>query len=170
MELILFRHGLAASREEWETTGQDDSLRPLVPKGEERSRSMAELIRKSWDDVDLLVSSPYLRATQTMKAIKPVVRAARVREAVELVPSAPPQAFVQWLREACARDKLVIAVGHEPHLSTLASFLLTGSAESCLNLKKSGALSLSTGAFDEMGPRCATLNWLLVPKLVLASR
>ena len=63
-----------------------------------------------------------------------------------------------------AHDALetVIAVGHEPHLSTLATYLMCGSEDSRVEMKKGGACLL---VFDKRAKRGAgTLRWLMGPK------
>jgi phosphohistidine phosphatase len=165
LKLVLFRHGLAMEREDWQATSQDDSLRPLVSKGKIKSQQMAVKIQKLLKEVDMVVTSPYVRARQTAEVFKPVFKIKRLVESVELVPSAPPSAFCNWLKVHAAHKQNVIAVGHEPHLSQLATWLLSGQTESFLRLKKSGFIILEVESFVDLGPRGAQLHYLLQPKL-----
>lgn len=166
MRLILFRHGLAMEREDWEKTSHDDSLRPLVEKGKAKTKEMGEVLHCWVPEVDMLVSSPYARAVQTANILKPLLKAPRVVESVELVPSAPPRAFCQWLQEQAAHAQTVVAVGHEPHLSSLASWLLSGHSESFIVLKKSGIIELEVESFEDLGPFAAELRCVVQPKML----
>ncbi len=164
MKLILFRHGLAVDREMALNTKMEDSRRPLTQKGRERTEKMAKILRRMDLDIDLLVTSPLVRAQQTAEILFPVVRAKDIHECAELVPSAPPQAFAQWLKSHSASAICAVAVGHEPQLSVFASWALSGQTESFIELKKSGILCLEVESLDAVSPRSAELKWVLSPK------
>lgn len=166
MKLILFRHGLAVEREISLAGPKDDSLRPLVEKGRERSRKMAKALSELIGDVDLIVTSPLLRAVQTTEIVCGLIKAQKVVEISELVPEAPPQAFARWLQASAARATSVIAIGHEPQLSAFASWVLAGRNESFIELKKSGFISLEIESFDSIGPNVAELKAVVAPKML----
>jgi phosphohistidine phosphatase SixA len=54
-------------------------------------------------------------------------------------------------------------VGHEPNLSSLASFLLGGTTDISINIKKGGVCCLSVD--DLHNDRKAVLEWLVTPKI-----
>lgn len=116
-------------------------------------------------NVDLIVTSPYVRARQTAEILAQIFYETPVKEAVELVPHAPALGFVRWM-QAHGRDVQSLAVvGHEPQLSLFASFLLSGQNEALIELKKAGIACLETGLAEEVGPSTAQLKWLISPKL-----
>jgi phosphohistidine phosphatase len=80
-------------------------------------------------------------------------------ECPALVPGAPLEDALAWLKTR--REKRLVLVGHEPHLSRFASFLLTGRDRSFLRLKKPQALLLELKTFD---PGDALLAWSLPPR------
>lgn len=165
MKLILFRHGLAMDRDESSMLKIDDSMRPLVEKGKERTRKVSKGI-KSLIGVDpILLTSPLLRAMQTAEIVAAQIRFEKVIEVSELVPEAPPQAFARWLQTSVPRATSVVAVGHEPQMSVFASWCLTGKTDSIIDLKKSGVICLEVESFDTLGPHSAELKWVLTPKL-----
>ncbi|MDE2489670.1 MAG: phosphohistidine phosphatase, partial [Elusimicrobia bacterium] len=84
---------------------------------------------------------------------------AEVLECPALIPGRPPEEALDWLRGR--REGRVALVGHEPQLSRLASWLLTGDARSVLRLKKSQALLLD---LPRPAPGRATLLWSLAPR------
>ncbi|MBX3018972.1 MAG: histidine phosphatase family protein [Bdellovibrionaceae bacterium] len=165
MKLILFRHGLAMERDDSFALKLDDSMRPLVEKGKDRTRKMAKALKPILGDVSVLATSPLLRAVQTSEILTGVMRFEQSFEVTELVPEAPPQAFARWLQTSVPRATSVVAVGHEPQLSVFASWCLAGANESFIDLKKSGAICLEVESFDSLAPGLAELKWVLSPKV-----
>lgn len=164
--MYLVRHAMAEDREEFEKKNQDDSQRPLTIKGRKRMQKVALRLRDLIGEVDLIVSSPYVRARQTAEILSQIFFETKVVEAPELVPHSPPQAFVRWIK-AHARDcRAVFIVGHEPQLSLFGSYLLSGVQESLFEMKKSGVACFETIGADELGPSSAELKWLLPPKVL----
>ena len=170
MRLVLFRHGLAVERAKHLLLNKEDSLRPLVLKGREKTEMMAEMLKKNGADFDLIVTSPYMRATQTAEILAKSLKISNVFESAELVPSSSSLAFAQWLRIHAEECLSVLAVGHEPHMSAFASWCLTGQKESFIELKKSGALALEVESFANLAPAAAQLIWHLSPKLLQATK
>lgn len=164
MKLILFRHGLAMERDDSFTLKLDDSMRPLVDKGKERTRKMAKAMKPFIGDVGVLATSPLLRAVQTSEILTGVLKFEKTYEVSELVPEAPPQAFARWLQTSVPRATSIMAVGHEPQLSVFASWCLAGTNESFIDLKKSGAICIEVESFDSIQPGRAELKWVLGPK------
>lgn len=167
MKLILFRHGLAMDRDISAAKKMDDALRPITKKGIEKTMKMARHLRELLlSDVQVLVSSPLVRAQQTAEIIGGIIPYERYLECTELVSDAPPQAFANWLKSHAPHATTVIAVGHEPQMSTFASWALSGTTHSFIDLKKSGVVILDVESFDQMGPRSAELQLLLSPKSI----
>ena len=61
MAVLLVRHAKAGDRDRWD--GPDD-LRPLTPKGEAQAEALVSDLAAY--DVDRVLSSPYLRCSQTV--------------------------------------------------------------------------------------------------------
>lgn len=167
MELILMRHGLAEDREEFAKKSSEDHLRPLTLKGRKRTQKVCMQLRDWIEEVDLIVSSPFTRARQTAEIASQIFIDQKVVEAPELVPSSPPHAFKRWLRSHGDEHKRILAVGHEPHLGILASYLMADQVEPLLELKKSGVLCLEISSFKNLAPGTAKLLWLLQPKHII---
>lgn len=161
MRLLVIRHAIAQSREEFE--GDDDSLRPLTPEGRRRMKRGARSLAGIVPDVDVLGSSPLLRARQTAEIVAGVYDEMEISTVDALVPDGDHEAFISWLHRQ--RDaELVAVVGHEPHLGTLVTWLLTGLAEPRVPLGKGGACLLDFSATPRAGG--ATLVWSLTPELL----
>ena len=75
-----------------------------------------------------------------------------------LTPESRPDQLMPWLEQQ-REDGTVGMVGHEPHLSSLSAYLLTGRPKSFMELKKGGAYLLELA--DPPRPGDATLHWLL---------
>jgi phosphohistidine phosphatase len=167
MYLYLVRHAIAEDREDFSKKSQEDSLRPLTLKGRKRMQKMLFLIEDELQDLDLIVTSPYVRAKQTAQIISEFLGGVRIIESAELVPHAAPAAFLKWLKSQ-ENQKKILAVGHSPHIGSFASYILSGSnKESFIEFKKSSVALIETGNFGEMAPTQAQLEWLISPKILV---
>jgi len=115
--------------------------------------------------VEVLASSPLVRAKETAAILSPFLGVSRVEEVEELAPEAPPEALLPWLR-AQAKRRAVAVVGHEPHLGLLAAFLLAGRSEPFAVLRKGGACLIRIDR--RPGPAAGELRWLLEPSQLRA--
>ena len=59
--ILLVRHAKAGDREKWDAP---DDLRPLTPKGEAQAQALVDQL--AGYEIDRVLSSPYLRCTQTV--------------------------------------------------------------------------------------------------------
>lgn len=156
MLLILLRHGIAEPRENF----SDDAARPLTPKGREKTRHAVAGLKIPIENLDLLVSSPKIRARQTAEIASEFYPNAKPIEWPELTRDEPEKL---WQRLQNCGAQTVLCVGHEPNLSHFASWILTGNAETLsFQWKKAGVCALEidweTGEAD--------LIWFAGPKLL----
>ncbi len=161
MQLLIIRHADAGDAEDFAKTRQPDSKRPLSDKGREQmdaaSRALCLLVPK----INLLAASPYTRAMQTAEIVLTRYPNAAREITDTLVPEKDPESFVRWLRAQGSRE-VVAAVGHEPNLSTLATWLVAGTESSRFELKKGGACLVS---FDKLPAKgTGVLEWLMTGK------
>jgi phosphohistidine phosphatase len=159
MELLVVRHGAAEDKDAFARTGNDDDLRPLTTAGQREMRAVARALHELIPEVDALATSPLVRAMQTADILGDAYR--RTPVSVEwLRPEASYEAFAHWAAQH--RDKkIVVIVGHEPHLSGLVSWL-AGSKRTLLALKKAGACLVEVEGKPSAGS--GTLVWLMGPK------
>lgn len=168
MYLFIIRHAIAEEREDFAKKNTDDSLRPLTAKGKKKLQKMILGLEKEFDKLELVVTSPYLRAKQSAQIISELMDNVRIVECAELVPHAPPQALLKWLRTQCAQNKKVAIVGHEPHLSSFTSYLLSGNfKDNFIELKKSSAALVEIGNFEDIAASKSKLLWLASPKILV---
>ncbi len=164
MKIVLFRHGAAVDREEAMLKKIEESQRPLIEKGRERTRAMGKTLKELEPSFDMIICSPLLRAQQTAELLAPLFRKTELHQSLELVPQAAPQAFAIWLKTYAKNKRAVLIIGHEPQLSTFASWVLGGQTESFINLKKSGMLAIEVESLEAVGPRSGQLCWLISAK------
>jgi phosphohistidine phosphatase len=160
MDVYIVRHAIAEERdpERW----PDDSRRPLSPEGEARFRSAARGLRRLVPEVDIVLASPYVRAWQTAEILHEEAGWAAPEPAPALEPSFP-HAAVELLRGHAGRS--VALVGHEPHLSELASLLVSGDEHALrLELKKGATVLIAFDARPAAGT--GTLRWVATPKIL----
>jgi phosphohistidine phosphatase len=167
MKLYILRHGEAADH--GDPRYPNDADRPLTTKGAQRTKTLAHALRQ-WDvSFDVILSSPLVRARETAEIIERGLRLhSRVELSDHLAPSAAYARLIARFDEFRPEPKSVLLVGHEPHLSGLISLLCTGREDLGLTLKKGGLCRLEIQHLRD--GRCATLEWLLAPRLAGAKR
>ena len=138
MNVFLLRHGRAGK---WNPLRYpDDRLRPLTPEGQDRLTGQVRGMAAIGISPDLIVSSPLTRALQTAQIVHAGLALTRPIETSEsLVPEADPRDALKELATWQVSSAGVMLVGHEPHLSSLASIAVGESADAVLRLRK-GAL------------------------------
>lgn len=159
MKLLIVRHGPAGDSAAWEAKGRDDRLRPLTTEGRKQMRKAAAGLVTLVPDLPVLATSPLTRAAQTAEILAGEY-GCEIAPLEALAPDHGPEDAVGWLRKQ--QFDTVGLVGHEPHLSTLVGYLLTGRPASFLDLKKGGACLLEMTEPLELGG--GALAWLLTPR------
>jgi phosphohistidine phosphatase len=160
VQVLVVRHAIAEQKEEFARTGTDDSQRPLTGDGRRKMRRGTAGLRAVVPTIDVLATSPLLRAVQTAEILAAVYNGRNMVTVKELSPDSEFPPFLRWLRTQDAGGTVAI-VGHEPHLSGLTSWLLTGRKRSFISLKKGAACLLEFREQPKAG--AATLAWALAP-------
>jgi len=155
MKLLLIRHAIAATREEFPG---DDLARPLTEKGKKRARRAFYGLKRAYPDVDSILYSPAVRASHTARILK------RFYDKTELLetPLLGPDAQNDSELEAVIRrgsTQVIALVGHEPNLTQFAAYLLKMDSLP-FELGKAGVLVLE---LDETGNR---MESLLTPRVL----
>lgn len=161
MDLYLVRHAIAEPRnhDRW----PDDSQRPLSPDGTELFRGAARGLRRLGIGVEAVLTSSYLRASQTAVILAEEAEWPEAETCRALEPPAGVSASVQML-ETRAEPSLAL-VGHQPDLAELASLLLVANEHAAgLELKKGGVMCFRfTG---RPAPGAGVLRWSVSPKIL----
>ncbi|HEU4996624.1 MAG TPA: histidine phosphatase family protein [Gemmatimonadaceae bacterium] len=159
MKLVIVRHADAGDAEEFAKSGKPDELRPLSDKGRKQMRSAAEGLRALVPKVDLVATSPYVRALETADIVAGEYKL-EPETTGTLEPETAPEDLLTWLRKQKADVAMV--VGHEPDLGALATWLMSGLTTSHVELKKGGACLLEFE--DGVKKGGGVLQWLLSVK------
>jgi len=160
MELVLIRHGVAEDREAFAAGKRDDALRPLTKQGRWKMERVAKGLRRTVRSIDLLASSPLVRAMETAAIVSAGYGGLKVSTAPAFAPDGSMDACLEWLRRHGSVRTLAV-VGHEPSLGALATWLLTGTRESRIPLRKGGVCGIEFTAPPRAGE--GQLLWLLTP-------
>ena len=161
MKLYLLRHSNATERGSGKSAA-DDTQRPLTSAGRKKMAKIMRALRNLDLQVDLIFSSPYLRASETAVIAQDSLHM-KNDQLILTKQLAPLGDSEQLIAEINSHDPIdnVLLVGHEPELSELTSLLISGEPSISITLKKGGICCLSTDAL--IAGKCATLEWLLNP-------
>ena len=160
-ELYLIRHGVAEERgDAW----PDDTKRPLSEEGMERLRKSARGLARLDLWIDVIFTSPLVRARQTAEI---VAAAFDPRPSIVTIDSLAPEGTYTSLvadLEKHARKTRIALVGHEPGIGELAARLI-GSRHS-FEFKKGAVCRIDAEEIPPSGP--GDLRWMLTPKILVS--
>jgi phosphohistidine phosphatase len=159
--LYLVRHGLAEERgDAW----PDDTKRPLTDEGISRMRKAARGLARLGVSVEVVLTSPLVRARQTAEilagALDPRPSLVNVDS---LAPDGAYAAVVADLEKHARKTRLAL-VGHEPMIGEFAARIL-GSRHP-IEFKKGAVCRIDIDDLPPAGP--ADLRWMLTPKILRA--
>jgi phosphohistidine phosphatase len=160
MDIYLVRHAIAHERdaERW----PDDAKRPLTEDGAARFELAARGLKRIVPAVDLVLASRFVRAWETAAILERQTGWPAAVAAHELESGRDPAEAVDLLNRHAGTGSVAL-VGHEPHLSALASLLLVGADATLeLELKKGGVVALTDDGDSTF------LRWVATPKLLRA--
>jgi phosphohistidine phosphatase len=159
VKLYLLRHGVAYEREEW--TGESDELRPLTDDGIDAMKREAKSIRVMKLKLDVLVSSPLVRARDTAKIVARTLDL-KVNENDLLRPGFDLEALRALLQQHSGAKRIMI-VGHEPDFSIVIAQLIGGGT---VVMRKGGLARVDVTV--QGNSLRGELVWLLTPSLLSA--
>ena len=156
MRLYFLRHGLAGEQNEWKG---DDFARPLTEEGIAKMKKSAATLAKLDLDLDLILTSPLVRAYQTAEIIaKQLDRLDKLVKDERLGVNFGAKFLIEILADHPKANGLML-VGHEPGMSDAASYLIGGGQ---IVMKKGGLACVELPDKSVKGE----LVWLLPPKVL----
>lgn len=163
MLLYLVRHAHALN-----ATEKPD--RPLSPQGHSQILRLASFLRGNPAfQPSQLWHSPLLRASQTASLLAAGLPLDLIQvETPGLLPKDDPEPMAQRLKAHSSQINLAL-IGHEPHLSALASLLIRGkSCQNLFKLSKGAVIALETSgkAHKKNGLPRWQVRWHLDPALI----
>jgi phosphohistidine phosphatase len=165
MEIYLIRHGIAV---EAEATASDED-RWLTKRGAKKVRRVASNLRSLDLEIDIILSSPLVRAQQTAELLVSKGLSETLEIHPDLAPAGNLDHCIQWLQDYQFRNPIaqsVVLVGHEPDLSNLAEMLLFNQIFQRIHIKKAGIIALHWPVTTAPLGNCQ-LSWLMPPKFWL---
>jgi len=167
MELYVIRHAIA------EALGQrndfSDEKRSLTEEGRSRMREAARGLKKLGVDVELLLTSPLVRAVETAEIVASAIGLGKkeIRQTARLAPGTALDEVLSELKSHAGAESIAL-VGHQPDLGILISSIIQSAAPS-IQLKKGGACCVNV--IETVPALRGDLVWLLTPRqLRLISR
>jgi phosphohistidine phosphatase len=137
-----------------------EGARPLTPNGKRELRAVLKQAREAGVKPEVILASPWTRAVETALAAREAFGCEQVIETKSLLPDVLASHI--WAEIRSLRPlKEIMVVGHEPHLSRFAAFLLE--APVAIDMKKAGLIRIEVQ--DREGPPRGVLKWMLTPKL-----
>jgi phosphohistidine phosphatase SixA len=153
VELFLLRHAHAGDPARWQG---DDALRPLSAKGRLQADTLARHLTALGLALDLVVSSPRVRARETAE---PIARALGLDVVVDpRVAMGLDMGSLEELLADRGNPARPLVVGHDPDVSDLVADLV---GVTSLPMRK-GAL-VRVDAPRPLRPASGILRWLLPP-------
>lgn len=164
MEVYLIRHGIAAER----GTYDDDEQRPLTGKGVVRTTKVAESLINKGLKLDLILTSPLVRAAQTAKILQQAGLATQTATHTFLKPNGSISEWLTWLEQHQSQyfGARIALVGHQPDLGNWAEMLLWGTVKNQIVVKKAGVIGLQMPAIGTAIAR-STLFLHTAPKWLI---
>jgi len=159
MEIYFLRHGDAGAKDQW--TGRDEE-RPLSPEGTARMERVAAALSRLALPVELIITSPLVRARQTAEI---VARRLSLKDVLKEDRRLEPGFGVDELSSILQDHRGVRAlmlVGHEPDFSRVISTRIGGGS---VEVKKGGIARVD---IDSPSSPRGSLVWLVPPRLLAA--
>ncbi len=158
MIVYILRHAIAVEKG---TPGYHNDDRPLTDDGKDKMAKAAKGIANLVSDVDVIMSSPLVRAYDSAKI---AARALGAEQKLEVCTNLLPGSSLKGLLTYMGKFKNlngVMIVGHEPDLGYFASALL-GSDDAIIEFKKGSLCAIEVSTLP---PRAkGKLIWHLQPK------
>lgn len=163
IELMVIRHGIAEDRGSSNGGGApiDDHKRRLTEKGRSRMVEIAAALHWAVPELDLIAASPLVRAVETAELVAGAYAGMAVAQIDALAPDAALEDLTEWL-DGEPDGMRIAVVGHEPHLSTWCSWMLSGQRRSFLDFKKGAACLMHVSS--PAAAASAELAWFAPPR------
>ena len=160
MDIYILRHGKAEERSQNITS---DSKRRLTEAGKTELECIAKAIKNLDFCFDSIISSPLVRAKQTAEIVSRYVKSKKKSITIwdELKPEINVNKTIKKLTSLNPTSS-VLLVGHEPHLSSLISQIISGSESADISLKKGGFVHIRGSAHNS--EIFGSLRSILTPK------
>jgi phosphohistidine phosphatase len=161
MKLFVVRHGIAIDRKAPDCP--PDPERFLTEDGVKKTAQVAKAVATLGEKADLLISSPYVRATQTAEIFAASLGHAegKIRRSETLLPGTDPLLLFRELAKEKETDS-VFVFGHAPQLDEVIAYAI-GSKRTVTAMKKAGVAQIE---LKKVSPPAGVLVWVCPPKVL----
>lgn len=156
--IFLLRH----AKSSWKDSSLPDFDRPLNSRGRKSAELIGGFIRREKIVPDLVLSSPAVRARETIEIVMKAAKLPSELRYDERIYEAGPLRLLEVISQIEESKTSVLLVGHNPGFEELLQ-VLTGRAERLTtgNLAK---ISMATTKWYKTSDKKGTLDWLVRPK------
>jgi len=155
MQVIFVRHASAQP-----AGAGGDEARALDEEGKAQARATAEALKRLGVQLEMILTSPLLRAAQTAEIIAEVHGGPEIERDQLLAPPADHKALRGRLAQLLAQGREVIAVvGHAPSLDDCIGVMVAARPKIGVSLSKAGAACVRVPT--EWPNARAELRWLM---------
>ena len=154
------------AKSSWEEPGVADSNRPLIPKGVKKTALVIDFLQKRNTTIDLLISSPAVRALETAKLVAAGLNYPETRIKIERKIYEGYYDRILDLIYAASNDiSSIMIFGHNPTITQLANLFLHPGIE---NMPTSCVVCLSfdTLKWEEIPAKEAIQEFIIFPKML----
>ena len=156
--LYLLRH----AKSSWKEAGLQDFDRPLNHRGREAAPRVGQHIQKSGLRIDLMLSSPAVRARQTAALVREAAGISAELLYDERIYEADTARLLEVVRQAAESAEALLLVGHNPGMEELVK-LLTGVDER-MSTAALACVSLDVEKWSKVREGTGRLEWVVRPK------
>jgi phosphohistidine phosphatase len=163
--LLLLRH----AKSSWDSPASKDYDRPLAPRGERDAPRVGKALRDAAVDLDLVVSSPAMRARQTAERVLEAARYDGPVRYEEAIYEASVAELMGVVRDLPDKAETVMLVGHNPGFEMLLGALCgTGAAPARVRVPTAmlACVELATDRWKEVSAGSGALLWMVVPRML----
>ncbi|RLD38064.1 MAG: histidine phosphatase family protein [Bacteroidetes bacterium] len=157
--LYILRHGKSS----WEQPEENDFNRPLLPKGQRRTQRISVHIKEHNLPVDLIISSPAVRAFETAKIVAQEIDCELITDE-NLYPGFSSDIWEVIFSQPDEIDSLMI-VGHNPGVTSMIHDLIDSSFD-WLPTSGLGIISFNTNTWIQTPIADRISTKILTPKML----
>lgn len=156
--LFLLRH----AKSSWKDSGLQDFDRPLNGRGKKAAEIIGRFIRTKRVAPDLLVSSPAVRARETIETVVKAAKLASELRYDQRIYEAGPLQLLAVVSQIEEERSTVLLVGHNPGLEELLQ-LLTDRVEH-MATGSLAKIDLKAARWSKVLEEKGSLDWIVKPK------
>ena len=156
--LLLLRH----AKSDWDDPSLRDFDRPLAARGERDAPKIGKALRKRGPAPDSIMSSPAIRAKQTIEAVAKAARFELEIKFNQAIYDASSPELLQLIRSLPDDSSCVLLVGHNPGFEDLVG-RLSGSHER-MPTAALACIQFQIDHWKDIDDGEGKLAWLLTPK------